>query len=196
MILSAIFVVFSGVATFAGILPYLIDVIKGKTKPRVVSWFIWSCLSAISFFAAIAEKQYPTAVLMGCSLLTTVLVVIVGWKKAGRGKIKALDIICLSGAVIGLVLWVIFNSPSAAVIAMVCVDFIGGIPTQVHCWKKPNEETLSMFAMSCLGALFTLLAINEWRITAFAFPLFLFVINIEYALVITSRRWFIENKKR
>ena len=101
----------------------------------------------------------------------------------------------LIGTIIGALLWYIFNSPAMAVIAMVCIDFIGGIPTQVHCWEKPHEETLSMFIMSGISALFTILAIQEWKITAFAFPLFLLVINIDYILMISLRRVYLKKKR-
>ena len=191
---TSILVVLSSVVMIAGMVPYIRDVVKGKTKPRIISWFIWTCLTGISFFASIFEKQYPTAILMLFSMLSTLSVVILGWKDRQSGVLK-LDIVCLIGTIIGAILWAIFNSPSIAVIAMICIDFIGGIPTQVHCWKKPYEETKLMFIMSGVSALLTLLAIQEWKITAFAFPLFLFVINIEYVFVITFRKLYLKKKR-
>ncbi len=189
-----IFVILSVVATICGIVPYLIDVIKGKTKPRVISWLVWSCLTGVSFLASLFEGQYPTAVLMFCSFVVTFAVVILGWKKQPK-IISKLDVVCLVGAIVGAILWVVFNSPAMAVIAMVLIDFVGGIPTQIHCWQKPQEETLIMFVMSGIGALFTLLAVQEWRITAVAFPLFLLVINIEYIFVLITRRIFLKKKR-
>ncbi len=194
MNITSVFVILSSIILLAGMVPYIKDVIKGKTKPRIISWFIWSCLTGISFFASLAEKQYPTAILMFFSMASTLSIVVLGWKKRQSG-ISRLDIVCLIGTIIGALLWYIFNSPAMAVIAMVCIDFIGGIPTQVHCWEKPHEETLSMFIMSGISALFTILAIQEWKITAFAFPLFLLVINIDYILMISLRRVYLKKKR-
>ena len=40
------------VATFlvlVGYIPYLRDIIKGKTKPHIYSWFLWSFVTLIAF---------------------------------------------------------------------------------------------------------------------------------------------------
>lgn len=190
-----ILILFSSVVTIAGIIPYIVDIIKRKTKPRVVSWLIWSILTFISFIASIVEQQYPTAILMFCSFFITMMVFVLGIKY-GNKNFGKLDVICLIGATLGILLWVIFDSPSIAVIIMIVIDFIGGIPTQIHCWQKPEEETLIMFIFSAIGALFTLIAVQNWIVTAYAFPLFLLVINIHYILIITIRKKVLSKKKR
>ncbi len=35
--------------TFAGYIPYTKDILKGKTKPHLFSWFLWSFVTAIVF---------------------------------------------------------------------------------------------------------------------------------------------------
>lgn len=187
MKINDILVTLSSILMVIAILPYLIEVIKKKTRPRVVTWIIWSVLTFTGFLAAILDKQYSTAILLGLSAVSTLLIVIFGWK-LGDKKIERIDKVCLIGAVIGVILWQIFNSAAVAVIAMIVVDLIGGIPTLVHAWKKPNEETWVTFLISTFASFLTLLTISNWKITAFAFPLFLTVMNLLYALVIIIRR--------
>jgi hypothetical protein len=183
----------SSILLVAGILPYLIGVIKGTTKPKIVTWVIWSSLTGIACAAALSEKQYPTAILLLLSSLGTLLVAIFGWKN-GDKKIERLDIICLAGAIIGLILWQVFNSPAIAVLATISIDLVGGVPTLVHSWKRPDEEAWLTFFLSFLGSLCTLLVISNWAITAFAYPLYLVLINILYTLVIVSRRLVLKQK--
>lgn len=187
MNITIILVVISSILTLVSVIPYLIDIVKGRTKPRVVSWFVWSLLTGISFVASFTEHQYPTAALMFCSVLATMAIVVLGWKN-GDKKISRLDIFCFIGVVIGIIFWVIFNSPSIAVVAMIAIDFIGGIPTQVHAWKKPQEETMKTFVLGLIGSLLTLMTVTNWQITAFAYPLFLVIININFVLLISIRR--------
>ena len=186
MIITNVLVFISSALLIIGILPYLIGVIKGKTKPRVVSWIIWSSLTGIACAAALAERQYPTAILLLFSSLGTLLVVLFGWKR-GDKKIERIDIVCFVGAIVGIVLWQIFNSPAIATLAMIAIDLTGGIPTLLHAWKKPHEEAWITFLLSFIGALCTLFTVSDWRITAFAFPLYLVVINIAFTLVIVLR---------
>lgn len=187
MNITIILVVISSILTLVSVIPYLIDIVKGRTKPRVVSWFVWSLLTGISFAASLTEHQYPTAALMFCSVLATMAIVVLGWKN-GDKKINRLDIFCFIGVVIGIIFWVIFNSPSIAVVAMIAIDFIGGIPTQVHAWEKPQEETMKTFVLGLIGSLLTLMTVTNWQITAFAYPLFLVIININFVLLISIRR--------
>lgn len=193
MSLINIFIGFSGILMIAGILPYLIGIIKGTTRPKIVTWIIWSSVTGIACAAAIFEKQYPTAILLFLSSLGTLLVAILGWK-TGDKKIERLDTICLVGAIIGLILWQIYNSPAIAVLATIAINLVGGVPTLVHSWKKPGEEAWLTFFLSFLGALCTLVVIENWVITAFAYPLYLVLINILYTLVIVFRRFALRKK--
>ena len=180
-------VIISSVLTLVCPIPYIIDIIKGNTKPRVVSWLVWSVLGGISFIASLAEHQYPTAALLLCMTIADMIVVVLGWKNGDR-KISKIDLTCLAGATIGIILWITFNSPSFAVVVMILTDFIGGVPTLVHVWNKPHEETVATFAISFVAAVLTMTTIKDWRITAFAYPLFIVIITFVYVVVITLRR--------
>jgi len=190
-----ILVILAGILTVVPIIPYIADVIKQKTKPRVVTWFIWSLLTGISAVAALSEAQYTTGAFLIMASLCTFSVVLIGWKNSDK-KIQKLDIVCLISALTGVLLWVIFNSPSVAVVAAVLIDVIGGIPTQVHSWKKPEEETLAFFWISCLGAVCALLTLSDWRITSFFYIGYLFLINLEQTILIICRRRYLKIKRR
>jgi len=180
-------IVLSSCFFIAGIFPYLAGVIKKQVKPKVITWFIWTVLTSISLFASIAERQYTTIALLSCSVISTALVVILGWKY-GDKKIERLDILCLTGAIIGVVLWQIFNSPWIAVVASIVISMIGAIPTLIHSWEKPGEEAWVSFLMSFIGAFCTILALENYNITAFAHPLYLFCSNLVFSMIIISRR--------
>jgi hypothetical protein len=191
-ILTTSLVILSVVFTVVGVVPYIYEVVKGKTKPRVVSWLTWSVLTTIACVAAFVDGQYPTAILLLFASLETLAIVILGWH-LGDKKAEGLDVICLSGAGVGIILWHVFDSPAIAVIATIVIDLVGGIPTLVHSWKKPFEETWSTFFMAFLGASCTLLVISDWRITAFAYPLYLVIINLLFSVVIIGRGQHVKN---
>jgi hypothetical protein len=35
--------------TFVGYIPYIIDTIKGKTKPHLYTWFVWGVITLAAF---------------------------------------------------------------------------------------------------------------------------------------------------
>lgn len=190
---TAILIILSSFLSIASVFPYLIGVIKGDVKPRIVTWVTWSALTGIASVAAFTEKHYTTLILLVLTTILTSSVAIIGWKH-GDKKIEKLDYVCLFGAIVGIIVWWLSNSPSLAVVFTLIVDLIGGIPTLVHCWKKPDEEQWTTFAISAVGSLCTLLAVGEWRITAFAFPLYLVVMGTTYTTIILTRRKFLNFK--
>lgn len=179
--------VLSGALVVVSVIPYLVSVIKRKTKPRIVSWIVWSILTTISSVAALSEGQYKTFILLMISSLATMTIAVFGWE-LGDKKISRLDVYCFIGALVGLVLWLALDSPALAVLVSIAANLIGSIPTVIHSWKAPKEETWLTFGLGSVGALFTVLIITEWRITAFAFPLYLFLINAALAVIIIGRR--------
>lgn len=187
MTLSQILVTLSGVLAIISVLPYLLDVIKGSTKPRVVTWLVWSTLTYISAAAAFSEHQYLTTIYLACSGTATLSIAILGFKY-GNKKITKLDIYCFIGAVIGLLFWWLFNSASTAVIIMVLVDFIGAIPTVVHCWNRPQEETISNYVIGCIGGCCLLLSISNWTITSSVFAIYILIMNMMFASEIFFRK--------
>lgn len=162
------------------------DVYRRKTKPRIVSWLNWSILTAIASAASFSDHQYASAILTLLASVETLSVVILGWRYGDR-RIASFDIGCQIAAAVGLVLWLIFNSPSIAIIATISIDLIAGLPTLKHAWEKPHEETAITFFLGSLAAFFTVLAAQNHKITALAFPLYLVVINFVISSVIYSR---------
>jgi len=185
--MQAALVVTSGVLSVASVLPYITDVIKRQTKPRIVSWSIWCLLSAITTAAAFTDHQYPTAIMTGIGVLETLLIVILGWRFGDR-RFARLDTVCLFGALVGLGLWYQFNSPALAVIAMVVIDMVGSVPTLVHAWRWPYEETWLTFVLWSISSLFTILAIRQWQVTSYLPPVYYIVMNTVIALVILVRQ--------
>ncbi len=184
--MKEVLIVLSGIITIGAAIPYMIAIVRGKTKPRVVSWFTWTLITAIASAASFADHQYPAAILSLCAAVETLMVVILGLKHGDR-KFERVDIICQIGAIVGVVLWLVFNSPAIAVVASLVIDLVGCIPTLIHAWQKPHEETWLTFLLSAIGGGITLLVAGNWKITAIAYPVYILLINIIIALFIVVR---------
>jgi len=178
--------ILSGVLVAGSAVPYVIEIIKGKTKPRIVSWFTWSLLMAIALAASLADHQYPAALLLAFDMIGTLSVVVLGWRHGDR-KVERFDIICQAAALLGVALWFVFKSPAIAVLATVAIDFVGSLPTLKHSWQKPYEETALTFLLSAAAGLCTVLIANSQKVTAIAYPLYIFGINVLLSVIIFAR---------
>lgn len=109
------------------------------------------------------------------------------------GRSMPLDVICLSGGVIGLVLLAVVRPPGPAIAVTVATDLIAYIPTVVHAWRRPREEIAGTFVLYSAGAALTLTAAaqtGDLRVfAAVAYPANLLAADMAGVCVIFARRW-------
>ncbi len=179
--------------TSLAIIPYLVDTIQGKTKPRLVTWVIWIMTNGIASLAAFYSSQYPTALLLATVVILMSLIVGIGWKK-GDKSFSRLDTVCFVGSIVGIIVWKLLDSADVAIMVLVLTEIIGGVPTLMHAWKKPNEETFVTYFVTFLGSLCILLTVGSWTITGFVYPLHLVLFNLFVCCIIITKRFF-DNKK-
>jgi hypothetical protein len=88
---------------------------------------------------------------------------------------------------VGLVLWQVLDIPGIAVVAACVIDFIGLVPTLVHSWRAPQEETGLTYGLIAAGGVCAALAAwGTWTVTAVAYP-----INVAIVSDVRGRCWYI-----
>ena len=117
-----------------------------------------------------------------------VVIAVLGIITNGILSFERFDIGCLIFAGGGLGLWYIFNSPAIAIVAVIIIDVIAGLPTLRHVWKTPQEETLVEFLMAGAASCLTVLAATSMEITAIAYPLYILIFDGTIATIIILRR--------
>lgn len=173
-------------ALIAGV-PYIVDVVRRKTKPNIVTWVTWSILTTIVTIAAFAAHQPRTAYLTLGDTLANVSTVILGLKY-GIAKFTWVDGVCLAGVAVALALWTLFNSPVVAIVAVVIVDCIASVALLHHSWLKPEEETWQTFLFLCIASILTLLSLNSFTVASLSFPTYLLFANGAVVAVVVYRR--------
>ncbi len=187
--------VVAGILAIVAIAPYISGIIKGKTKPNVVSWFTWTLLLVIATSAAFAAHQPRSAFLTLGDTIGTGLTLILGLKY-GVAKFSWFDGMCQAAAILGLILWLTFNSPAIAIISSIIIDFIAAMPTLRHSWLHPDEETWQTFAVLVLASTLTIISLSIFAVTSLAFPLYLLLINAVIALTVLYRHRIAKMDKR
>lgn len=182
-----ILLLLSAVITISAVIPYIRDILKGKTKPNIVSWLTWTLLTGLATAALISANEYRAAFFTGAAGIATALVVILGLRH-GYVKYTKFDVMCQLAAVVGLILWQIFNTPLIAVYAALTIDLIGALPTFKHSWQKPFEETWTTFAWSGFAALIALFAFESYSWTNLSYPVYIMLVNILMSATILTAR--------
>ncbi len=177
----------AGLIAIFAIIPYILDTVRGKTKPNVVSWFTWTLLLGVATAGAFASDEPRTAFLSLGDFIGTGITLLVGIKY-GFAKFSLFDGLCQFAIIAGLVLWLIFDSPAIAILAAIIIDTFAALPTLRHAWLKPNEETWQTFAILTFASCLTLLTLTSITFAGIAFPLYLLIINTSIAGTVVIRR--------
>lgn len=173
--------------TLVSAIPYIRDIVRGKSRPNIVSWTTWSLLTGIATAAEISAHEYVAAIFTGAGTFETALIVLLGLKY-GFVKYARFDIVCQLSAIVGIILWQAFDSPAIAVIGSVLIDLLGGLPTFKHAWQKPHEETWQTFALGSIGGVFVILALTRYNWVSLSYAAYLVAVNGLLAAEIVYRR--------
>ncbi len=174
----------------AGNVPYVLETIAGKTKPRVVTWATWALLTCLAAAAAFTDGQVVAGLFALLGTIATGATAIAGWHY-GDKSFNKLDIACAVGVVVGLGLWLLFNSPAIGVWAAIIIDCVGLVPTYKHAWVRPHEETLQTYVLIFVGGLITsgsIIYSGQLSVTALGYPLYTAVSLGLVAVIIMIRR--------
>ena len=177
----------AGVISFLSVTPYIIDEIRGKTKPNIVSWITWTILSGIVTAAAFAAHQPRTAFLTLGDGAATLIVVLLGFRY-GFAKFTKFDAICQIAALAGIVLWLVLGSPLTAIVIAIAIDCVGTLPTLRHCWIDPQEETWQTFSIDVFASMLTLFSLAVFTATSLISPIYFLLINGAVVFIVVYRR--------
>lgn len=164
---------------------YLFDTLKGNIKPNKVSWFLWSLAPLIAFYAEIKQGvgiQSLTTFIVG---FVPLLIFIASFlNKKAEWKLTKFDFICGFLSITGLILWAITKVGNIAILFSILADGLGSLPTIKKSFFHPESENDWVYSTGIVNAVFGLLTIQQWNFQHFAFPIYLFFLNLILVLLI------------
>ena len=161
----------SGILILLSFVPYIRDIFLHKTKPERASWLIWSLLGLISFFSQHAKGAQYSLIFTAAQAAGDSLIFLLAIKY-GLGGLKRRDILGLTGAVSGLILWYVVGEAAIALLMVIFVDAIGAVLTVMKSYRNPSTETVSSWYLTFWGAFFGCVAIGKLNLILLAFPFY------------------------
>jgi len=179
----------SGIISVFCFLPYIRDILLKKTKPERASWLIWSVLGGIAFFSQLAKGASYSLWMPGVQTFWVMLIFLLSLK-FGVGGLSKRDLIALTIAVFGLVLWHFTKEPAFALFITIIVDAIGCFLTIMKVREDPKSETISTWLLSGLSGVFAALAVGSFNFILLIYPIYIWLVNwsVVAVILISSRR--------
>jgi len=181
----------SSMLTAAAALPYILDIGRGRARPRIASWGIWTVVQAIGAASAFTAGQLPGACYTLLCAAGCAAVVFLGWRHGSR-EFGRLDAVCVTLAAEGVALlavasWMPWLIPmSWAVAVSVATDFLAYLPTFHHAWRRPSEEPWLPYAMFGAAAGLVLLVADFRVLAGVIYPTYLFAADAAMVIMILA----------
>lgn len=172
-----------------GVLPYIRSIRKGESRPRFVTWSVWAILATIMMVASLKDHKIASAVLSLEGVIACGSVAIIGFRH-GTMAIGKMDLLSMVGIVLGLISLAVFRQPMVALMIVISIDLAAFIPTFIHGWNMPHEETAISYACGSIAAGLSLAAaiLPGFSLSGVLYPLYSIIANgFMVALVVTSR---------
>lgn len=180
----------AGIISSIAYIIYFRSILKGKSKPSRVTWWIWTFMGgilALSYYFSGARDTIWAPIVEFVGPLITALLAI----KYGEGGIEDMtDILCFAGGVLSIILWTVSGSPELALFTNLAVDTFAIIPTVKKSFLRPHEESLSAWAGTGLGDLINLFASERLVLAIIIYPAWMLVddLVILVSLILGKRR--------
>lgn len=180
----------AGILLTLGYARYYYTIVRGDSKPNLVTWFIWTIVGGIIFFqckdlgavdtlwVALSNFIFP----LGNFVLTL---------RSGEFKIQKRDLYCLIVAMVSLVVWKFFDNPLVGLFLCLIADFMAATATLDTVWRDPvgeiHEDRLA-WTIGTVALIINLLAIKEWTIQIATQPVYFVLLNIGIVIPLFIRR--------
>lgn len=184
-------VLLSAFLSLTGMTAYLLDMIKGKSKPNLVTWGLWGFGPMIATGAALAADADPWATvrIFASGFGPLVIFCTAFFLKQSYWKLTKFDFACGLFSIAALFVWFVADSPVTAILLSAIADLFATLPTFIKAWKYPETETFYTYFIGLFTALIVIPAIPVWNIENAAFQIYLMVANIALCLAVVRGKF-------
>jgi hypothetical protein len=174
---AEIFAILSGVIVLIGAPFYLVDILKGKTKPQRTTWFIWTVQGTVALISQVQLGAHWSLWFAGLNALGNLVVFLLSLKY-GVGGWQKIDVVALAVAIVGVLVSLIAHAPFVALLGVILADFAGSVPTFEKVYRLPSSETsITWFALG-LSSFLAIFSVGNWKFSLILYPLYFTVDNM------------------
>jgi hypothetical protein len=171
-LLSAILILISGC-------PYMWAIYKRKIERPVIStWILWLGIGTLLFWASVkvGTKWDATMLPILMGVINPAIIVFLSIRY-GEYKWSKLDTVCVVVCVVTVSVWQTTESPVLGILGGVLADMIAATPQVIKSWKDPKDEPVFPWAMFAFASALNILAVQEWVVDYWLFPVYMTVMS-------------------
>jgi uncharacterized protein with PQ loop repeat len=178
----------SAVIFLFGYLPYVISIVKGKSKPHPVTWMLFAILGGVALFFTVQAGARDTLPLVVLNFLLPLMIAVLSLKY-WEGGFSRFDYTCLGFSLLAILAYILFRNASFSITISILGDMLAYLPTLKKTYKDPSSEhplTWALFALGC--GLSVVAAIPNFAYGIVVYPAYLAISDIVMVVLILRGR--------
>jgi hypothetical protein len=156
--------------------PYIIDTIRGKTRPERATWLIFAILGVIAVVSQLAAGATWSVIFTVVDSLAGVVVLGLS-VRYGVGGWTLQDRIALVIAGVGVGLALTLKNPLYSILGVILADASGMVLTLRKAYNDPGSETSISWLLSGIGGFAAVLVVNRLSLDQLLYPIYLAAAN-------------------
>ena len=175
-----VFAILAGIFSISAYIPYVLSILRKKTKPAIITWIIWFILDVLLLVSYIKSGAGKTTILLAAYTLGSFVISFLAIRYGiWTGLKSSLPYFILS--LIGIILWIMFSSAELGLYSFMTVLIISSWPTFKKAYKDPWGENIYSWIMWGIGSFFATISLgnfSDWTFSIALIPVIFFVCNI------------------
>jgi hypothetical protein len=167
---------------------YILNCLRRKITPSLLSWFGWSCLMGTSLVSQIVHKGWQWSMTgIASSAVGCLTIAVVAWL-SGNFSFKRRDLGFLVAGLGCVGVYVISDDPWVTTVFAIIADALLGVPTILKAYRDPALERSVAWILGVVSAVLALSICVGHSVIYVLFPAYLVLFNGMMALLTWGRR--------
>lgn len=166
----------AGILGFIPYIPLIISMRRGRTKPNLAGWLLYTVAMLMIVASSIALGAWQAVWLAMAYIIGQLLVIITSFK-TGYFAFSKFDYACFAISLLGLILWIYTKNPIYALVLNVFVDAMGTLTITRKTWLNPGTEDTFAWFLSFLIAILNVFAVASFDISNALYPIYIVIGN-------------------
>jgi len=180
--------VVAGVIAFLAYIVYIVSIFRGRSKPNRVTWWIWAFMGLVLALSYQFSGAVNTIWVPYVEFLGPFSIALLSIKYGEGGLTNKTDLFSFLGAVISIILWIIFDNPVIALVTSLAVDSFAIIPTIKKSYLRPEGEDFWAWFGTGLADSLNMFAGEKFTFAILVYPIYMLVSDLIIIFILLLKK--------
>lgn len=186
--LALLFGLAAALTGMVSFLPYIVDILAGRTRPQRSSWLIWAVVTTLALVSQAAEGATQSLLFSGAQAIVTVAVFGLSIRRGTGSYMNPGDAVAIGVCTFAVIIWQMTNVPAFALACAIGVNSVAGALTVLKSYRAPETETLMTWVLGVVASAFGVLSVGSFDPILMAYPVYLFCLYLAVATAVLLGR--------